>query len=106
VPCDSLRSVGSEAVQVIEISRAAGSALHRDEIRKAADAYRYAVELTGDGIGGECLVCGVGFDAGHPLHDVEVAEPGLEPEVRSGLQISSACRSNGNSSGLKTPSPT
>src|SRR5690349_15446445 len=76
-------SGGAEALKIIQVTRSPGGALHRDQMIPSADAERDAGKLARDRCAGELVVGRIAVDACDPLHDVQVAEARLEPEVRS-----------------------
>ena len=77
----------SPLLEIEKILRAPGSTLHRDQVLARTDPHRAARERRYDGAARQMLECQVARDAGHPLHDVEPAEPCRENEVAAFSQV-------------------
>ena len=90
--CFAACSSRAETLQIIEVAGASSCSLHRDEVVEAADAHANPVEMALDRTGREGRVRRICVDAGNPLHDVEVAQPRLEPEVGAGDEVFRARR--------------
>jgi hypothetical protein len=72
---------------------------------ETTDAYVNAIELSFDRLERQLGVRGLAVDPGDPLHDVEVAETGLEPEVGAGFQVIWSSRVVRELVREKSPSP-